>query len=208
MCNRYRMSAKQQELAIRYGIEAPYPEDVTVPPPELFPDRIGWIVRPAAAGEGGSRVLDTAAWGFPMQVRGASGKPVDKRITNVRNLASPFWRSALVNPERRCLVPVSDFCEWSGEKGAKVAHWFALPSRPIFSFAGVWRPVGNAGAKAYAFLTCGYEGDPAAHIVGRVHPKACPVILHEEDEARWLAAPLEDVLDLVGPYPSQLITVA
>ncbi len=40
MCNRYRMTAKQAELAKRFGIEAPYPEDVTIPPPELF--RSGW----------------------------------------------------------------------------------------------------------------------------------------------------------------------
>ena len=34
-----------------------------------------------------------------------------QHVTNVRNLASPFWRSMLVNPERRCLVPSSAFAE-------------------------------------------------------------------------------------------------
>lgn len=27
------------ELASRYGIVAPYAEDLTIPPPELFPDK-------------------------------------------------------------------------------------------------------------------------------------------------------------------------
>lgn len=204
MCNRYRMSAKQAETARRYGIEPPYAEDVTIPPPELFPDRIGWMVRSGGSG----RVLDTASWGFPTKVRGASGKMLDKRVTNVRNLASPFWRSALVNPERRCLVPVTEFCEWSGAKGAKQEHWFSLPSQPIFSFAGVWRPVGEDGGKAFAFLTCGYDGDPAAHVVGRVHPKACPVILHEDDEQRWLSGDWDELGDVIAPFPSQLMKVA
>ncbi len=56
---------------------------------------------------GGVRRLDLMRWGIPLP---RTGKPV----TNVRNLASPFWRSMLKSPARRCLVPVTDFCEWSG----------------------------------------------------------------------------------------------
>jgi putative SOS response-associated peptidase YedK len=82
MCNRYRMTAKQAELAARFGIVAPYPEDETFPPPELFPKRMGWVVRK----EAGTRILDVMQWGFPPP--GTSRAPV----TNVRNLASPFWR--------------------------------------------------------------------------------------------------------------------
>jgi hypothetical protein len=41
MCNRYRMTAKQAELAARSGVASPYPEAVTFPPPELFPKRLG-----------------------------------------------------------------------------------------------------------------------------------------------------------------------
>lgn len=35
MCNRYRMTAKQADLAARYGAEPLYPEDATFPPPSL-----------------------------------------------------------------------------------------------------------------------------------------------------------------------------
>jgi putative SOS response-associated peptidase YedK len=198
MCNRYRMSAKQVEVAIRFGIDPALimPEPERLPPPELFPKRAGWVVRK----QEGARVLDVMTWGFP--------PPPQSRapVTNVRNLSSPFWRSALKNPERRCLVPVTDFCEWEGEKGSKLERWFSLPSRPIFAFAGIWRPT-EAG-KTFAFLTCGYDGDPAAHIVGKVHPKACPVILHEEDEERWLNGEVDDVCSLAVPFPSQLMAIA
>lgn len=63
MCNRYRMSAKQAELAQRFGIDPALiiPEPEPLPPPELFPKRPGWVVRQ----EGGARVLAVTTWGFP-----------------------------------------------------------------------------------------------------------------------------------------------
>lgn len=168
------------------------PEAENLPPPELFPKRPAWVVR--QMGEG--RQLDVMQWGVPF-----NGKP----ITNVRNLKSGFWRNMLNKPASRCLVPVTDFCEWSGEKGSKTEHWFSLRDAPIFAFAGIWRPT-EAG-NAFAFLTCGYLGDPAAHIVGAVHEKAIPVVLQAEDEQRWLDGTYDDVCALAQPFPSQLMTV-
>ena len=184
MCNRYRVSAKQMEIAKQFGfpIDKLMPEPEPLPPPELFPKKIGWIVRK----QDGDLSLDVMKWGIPRRMKGKSGKPVVSYVTNVRNLDSPFWRSTLASPHYRCLVPVTDFCAWEGEKGAKLARWFFVPSRRIFAYAGVWRPTETG--KAFVFLTCGYEGDPSAHVVGRVHPKAYPVIPHDEDEERWLAA--------------------
>lgn len=187
MCNRFRMTAKQAELAAAYGIAAPYPADITIPPPELFPKRPAYVVRQ----HNGARLLDTMSWGFPHTITGKSGKPIEKAITNVRNYTSPFWRGALATPGFRCLVPFTAFSEYGpGEPGKVPLHWFTMPSRPIPCFAGVWRPVKDG--KAFAFLTC--EPNP---LVAPIHPKAMPVILHEEDYDRWLAA----------PYPSQLMAM-
>ncbi len=192
MCNRYRMTASRIELLKRFSIDGQAEIDpVSLPPGELFPKRPAFVVRAIA----GARRLDVMHWGFP--------PPASARapVTNVRNLASPFWRSALANPARRCLVPVTDFCEWQGETGARLARWFSLPSQPLFAFAGVWRPV-NDGA-AFAMLTC----EPNA-LVAPVHPKAMPVILHEEDYDRWLTAPLAEAATLAAPFPSQLMAMA
>jgi putative SOS response-associated peptidase YedK len=122
-------------------------------------------------------------------------------VTNVRNLASPFWRSALKHCERRCLVPVNDFCEWEGVKGAKVERWFSLPASSIFAFAGIWRPTENG--RSFAFLTC----DPNP-LVAPIHPKAMPVILHDEDFDAWLDGEVESACALAQPFPSQLMKVA
>lgn len=136
MCNRYRMTAKELELAAAFGVDVSklLPEE-QIPPPELFPKRIGWVVRQ----EGGQRVLDAMQWGVPLQMKGAKGQPITKQVTNVRNLSSPFWKGTIGKTDFRCLVPVTDFCEWEGEAGAKQERWFFLPSAPIFAFAGVWR---------------------------------------------------------------------
>lgn len=198
------MTEGQAALAVRYGVETPFPPDLDVPPPELFPDKLAYVVRR----EDGARIMDAMAWGFPHKVPGkridkATGKPVllEKRVTNVRNYASPFWRSAIANPDRRCLVPFTAFSEYGQQRGADgklPLHWFDVPSQPVTSFAGVWRPA--EGGAVFAFLTC--EPNP---LVAPIHPKAMPVLLHEGDEERWLTAEAEDALELATPFPSQLM---
>lgn len=195
MCNLYNLKVSRQEYLDHFQATEDWRNQMMVEKDYVAPGKPGYVVRE----QDGGRVLSTMNWGFPFQ-----GKPV----VNVRNYTSPFWRSALVNTERRCLVPVTEFQEWSVEPmpdtGKKRPFWFSVPSRKVFAFAGVWRPTETT--PVYAFLTCGYD-DPATHAVGKIHPKACPVILHEEDYDNWLQAPIDDAIGLACAYPSQLIAV-
>jgi putative SOS response-associated peptidase YedK len=118
-------------------------------------------------------------WGVSLKVKGAKGQPITKQVTNVRNAGQQLLEKHDREHRMSCLVPVTDFCEWEGEAGAKQGRWFSLPSSPNFAFAGVWRP--SEQGKAYAFLTC--EPNP---LVTSIHPEAMPVILHPEDYERWL----------------------
>lgn len=185
------MSEKEREVASHFGILVP--PDLSWPQPELFPKCEGLVVRRS---DGGELMLDRMVWGFPPPAAGRAP------VTNVRNLSSPFWRGALSRPDRRCLVPATDFCEWSGEKGAKREHWFSVHEAPIFAFAGVWRAIED-GRRAYAFLTC--EPNP---LVAPIHPKAMPVMLQPEDYERWLDGEVVDACSLAQPFPSQLMKVA
>ena len=201
MCNRYRMSEKDRAIAQAFGVVVP--PDLSWPNPELFPKREGLVVRTGE--ESGGRVLDVMRWGFPPPPA-KPGERARAPVTNVRNLSSPFWRGALGRADRRCLVPVTSFCEWEGEKGAKLERWFSLPSVPVFAFAGVWRPVQLAEdrwERAFAFLAC--EPNP---LVAPIHAKAMPVILHPEDYDRWLGDPYANACELAQPFPSQLMAVA
>ena len=68
-------------------------------------------------------------------------------------------------------------------------------------FAGIWQrsEVGNV----YAFLTC--EPNP---LVAPFHPKAMPVVLHEENYEAWLAADFDAACALAQPFPSQMMGVS
>jgi putative SOS response-associated peptidase YedK len=191
MCNLYSMTATVDELRRIFG---PFEGDRTNLPPydEIYPGYAAPVLRRDT--EGGLK-LDHMKWGFPgPQVAG--GRPV----TNVRNLNSEFWRSALGDPNRRCIVPVTSFCEWTAEADPetkrKAKAWFGLTEEqhPLFAFAGIWRP--GEGGPFMAFLTCA-----ANEIVGAVHPKAMPVMLRPgEDVERWLTSERVNACALAMPF--------
>src|SRR5450756_1820095 len=105
MCNLYSMTATVDEMRRVFG---PFRGDTSNLPPfgEIFPNYDAPVLRR----ENGGLALETMKWGFPGPAA-AGGRPV----TNVRNLSSPFWRSALKDSARRCIVPVTRFCEWTAE---------------------------------------------------------------------------------------------
>lgn len=186
MCNLYTLHAPPSDILKAFDAVG---ED-NFPTGDYYPKSFAPVIR----AEGPGRLLEPMRWGFPPPAAGRAP------VTNVRNLESPFWRSALANPLRRCLVPLTRFAEWEGEPGHKRKRWFSVPARPMFAFAGVWRPT-EAGP-AYAFLTT----DPNP-LVAPIHPKAMPVLLHAEDEETWLRAPWDEARALAAPFPSQLMAV-
>ncbi len=187
MCNLYSMTATVDELRRVFGR---FEGDTTNLPPfdEIYPGYRAPVLR---RNDSGGLKLDMMSWGFPGPVS-AKSRPV----TNVRNLASPFWRNALGQAERRCIVPATSFCEWTGETGRKSKVWFGLAEEQasrLFAFAGLWRP--GEGGPFMAFLTC-----EANRTVGEIHPKAMPVMLRPADVARWLDSPREDACALAQPF--------
>ena len=154
MCNLYSVTKGQQ--AIREAFRAMTDRTGNLPPlPGIFPDQMAPVIRQGADG----RELAMLRWGFPSP----PGVPGNRPVTNIRNVGSSYWR-AWMKPEYRCLVPATSFCEYTTGKPA-VPTWFALGAdRPLFAFAGLWRPwTGIRGIKAdpaegehhlFAFLTC------------------------------------------------------
>ena len=199
MCNLYTMTASVDELKKMFGS---FDGDTQNLPPfdEIYPGRVAPVLRRASVEGGLDRLrLDMMTWGFPGPAA-VNGRPV----TNVRNLDSPFWRSALTNVERRCIVPVTRFCEWTAEPDPvtkrKQKKWFGLHQRhePLFAFAGLWRPGAKDGSDGsyMAFLTC-----EANATVGAVHPKAMPVMLRADDALAWLVHERDAACALAIPFP-------
>ncbi len=190
MCNLYSMTATVDEMRRIFGA---FEGDTNNLPAfnEIYPGHQAPILR--RTGDAGLK-LEMMKWGFPGPPSGG-GKPV----TNVRNLASPFWRNALNDPLRRCVVPVTSFCEWTAEPDPttkrKSKVWFGLHAddHPLFAFAGLWRP--GVDGSFMAFLTC-----DANATVGAVHPKAMPVMLRPIDVGRWLDSETADACALALPF--------
>lgn len=200
MCNHKRLDPVDIQLLKDW-------EDVALPPVYLEMQSDIWPRRPGLVArlEGGAKVFDVMTWGVPTTVPGKRpGSKLTKYVTNVRNLASPFWRSMLKDPAQRCLVPFSQFAEPKPGKdpvtGRPAEYWFKVTGSPIAAFAGIWRT--SEAGRVYAFLTC--EPNP---LVAPLHPKAMPVILHPEDYQRWLTADVEEACRLAVPFPSQLMSL-
>jgi putative SOS response-associated peptidase YedK len=198
MCNLYRLRATENLARIFDARPLQQGFDLR---PDTYPRYESVVVRK----QDGERVLDCMAWGIVRTLPGKSGKPIRKAVTNVRNLASPFWRSTIASPAQRCLVPFTSFAEPRPGKdphtGRPANWWFTIEGEECCAFAGIWRI--SEGAPRFAFLTC--EPNP---LVAPLHPKAMPVILQREDYDSWLDGEAQQVCELAQPYPSQLMRVA
>ncbi len=198
MCNLY--SLVKGQAAIRDVFEGMADRAGNLPPlPAIFPDQMAPVIRNTAQG----RELAMLRWGFPPPP-GVGGRPV----TNIRNTGSGFWR-AWMRPEHRCLVPATSFSEYLPGKPA-IPHWFALAEeRPLFAFAGLWRPWSGTRGKLegshelFAFLTT-----QANAVVAPIHPKAMPVILTTpEEHESWMTAPIPEALALQRPLADGMLSV-
>jgi putative SOS response-associated peptidase YedK len=186
----YRLDATAAQISAAFGVETgddPWTGDYVAPgrpAPVIVPDSRG----------GPRRFLRPRLWGVPPPPRGT------RPITSVRNLASPFWIGTLRHPELRCLIPATSYAEWSGLDGTRRQHWFSLPGRPIFAFAGIQRQTEDW--PSFALLVTDPNG-----LVERYQPNAMPLILAPEDQERWLTADWREASELIAPYPGHLMAV-
>ena len=198
MCNRARYSGEPETL---FGSTAELfierPRDNRFNPVELRPRSRNYVIRE----QDGKRAWDVMTWDV---LGGQAAYPV----TNVRNLKLPQWRRLAEKPENRCIIPLTEFAEFTPEKHdlgdgkppLKGEMWFSVADQPIFAVAGFWqRTVDGPG---FTMVTC-----DANELVEPIHPKAMITILDPADAERWLRGTYADVLQLQRPYPSTKMRV-
>jgi putative SOS response-associated peptidase YedK len=188
MCNLYKMTKTVAEVAKLFEAAADPPGNAGE---TVYPGYPGIVV--AADGGAGLRVRQMV-WGFPLVLKGKNGQPLKpKPVNNCRTdkLDSFMWRYSF--QERRCLIPVTAFCEAEGEKGAKTRTWFSLPDEELFAVAGIWRDTAEWGA-AYSMVMT----EACEHVAG-VHDRM-PAILPREDWGDWLDGPPDAAGLLCRPW--------
>ena len=194
MCNLYRLDSSRKNVANLFGA---VDRAGNVPGGEVYPQYPGLVV----VERNGTRMLEGMTWGWPLALKGKQGQPLKPRpVNNARTdkLTTPFWKSAAVRPEQRCLIPVNAFAEAVGEKGRMTRTWLSLADQPLFACAGVWRHSVEWG-DVYAMVMTEARDD-----LLDVHDRM-PVILAPGCWDAWLGAPLEDLLGLCVPHPEPLL---
>lgn len=188
MCNLYRMSTSQAEVARLFRSEPGLAANFAA---EIYPGYPGLVTA------GGS--VRAMTWGFPLVLKskktGAPLKP--KPVNNAREdkLGTPFWRDSFV--KRRCLIPVTAWAEAEGAKGSMTRTWYSLPDQEVFAVAGVWRPTAEWGEAYSMVMVDGCEQ------MADVHDRM-PTILRGEDWERWTDGTPEDALDLCQVWQGPL----
>lgn len=104
MCNRTRDLGEPETLSEKFGAGwlTDKPMDNRFNPVELVPRGGAYVIRR----ENGANSLDVMSWGL-------LGRGAAYPITNVRDFKR--WRPRLEKPERRRLIPLTEFCEWTPE---------------------------------------------------------------------------------------------
>lgn len=125
--------------------------------------------------------LVTMRWGFERARLGT--------INNAREdkLGGPMW--SRVFSERRCLIPVSGFYEWSGPQGHKQTYRFTRPDGAAFWIAGIWEESRDLGP-CFSMITSG-----ANAVVAPIHHRM-PTILEEDQITAYFAGDLRTFLPL------------
>lgn len=198
MCNRARYAGEPETI---FGSAAKLfgerPRDNKFNPKELRPKGRAYVIRE----QDGERAWDIMGWDV---LGGGASFP----MTNVRNLALPQWRKLAEKPENRCLIPLTEFCEWTPEKQdlgdgkppLKGEIWFTVTDQPVFAIAGFWHDTKEG--PGFAMVTC----DPN-ELVAPIHPKAMITVLEPHDIDTWLRGSYDAVVALQKPYDATRMTV-
>jgi putative SOS response-associated peptidase YedK len=183
MCNLYTISVTPSEIADEF--DAVMDEGFNAGAGDIYKGGQGMVVLK----RGGRQVLKQMTWGFPLpQKSKKTGLPIKPTaVNNIAELTAYPWHFIAPNPEKRCIIPATGFCEAEGQKGRMTRTWFALKERPIFAWAGMWGYSDEWGDWYSGFMTNCNE------FVRPVHNRM-PVLLHEDDYERWLHGSLDDVI--------------
>ena len=209
MWGRYAASRSPDDLvvefeAVRAEGQEPLPADYNVAPTKDV-----YVVRHKKERDpeglptgGGHRELRTARWGLvPSWAKDAS---VGNRLLNARVESlteKPAFKKAAAN--RRCLVPADGWYEWAKrlDSPGKQPYFVTPQDGSVLAFAGLYEVWGRGDARLY---TCGVVTAPATGALTEIHERM-PLVLPHDRWAAWLDPAREDVAELSGPTPPEVV---
>lgn len=177
MCGRYALyDTESIEKRFRVKVNKQIKPNFNVAPTQNMP-----VIRMI----NGERKLELMHWGIPRML----GKDFVKEIINTRSdkAFGNFWKKQVRT--QRVLIPANGFYEWKKTADGKIPYFIELPSEEMYAFAGIWNSWKDKDGNefnSYSIMT----SDPNAEMKS-VHDRM-PVILHKEDEEKWLQDEVSD----------------
>ncbi|MFQ5994388.1 MAG: SOS response-associated peptidase [Acidiferrobacterales bacterium] len=201
MCGRFMLATPREHLVSQFRLRHA-PE--LGPRYNIAPSQPVAIVRETIQH---GRQLALVHWGLiPYWVKepNDNAKMINARAETLTE--RPFFRSAFA--QRRCLVPADGFYEWKKVTGKKQPYSIRTKNEKPIAFAGLWERWRD---RSRVIESCAIITTDANELIQSLHDRM-PVILDEQDYARWLDCSLDDPValqPLLRPYdPHKLVAYA
>src|SRR5688572_25799948 len=199
MCGRFGLTRPDKLDLQRYGVEDLPPQ---VPRFNIPPSSDILVVRERK----GVTEAEMIRWGLVPSW--AKDPKIGNRMANVRSdtaLEKSSFRAAM--QKRRCLIPADVFYEWQDIPGQKRRKPYAVAIRDggIFALGGVWE-AWRAKDSGDWLITCAILTTEPNELLQPIHDRM-PVIVKEDDYARWVSPATKDVdvRRMVQPFPVDLM---
>ena len=197
MCTRFRTVADLERLLEEYGITSRvnYEYNPNVAPTETVP-----IIRTSKS-EG--KKITLARFGL-VPPWSKTAKPIPPMVNARADTIAkkPAFKQGF--EERRCIIPVEGFYEWTGDKGDKKPWFIHHKEHKILSLAGIWDYAEIENEKIFSFAIS--TTDPNS-VTEALHDRT-PVIIEDKDGwlkkggREFLHRPPEHLLDIRPVNPA------
>lgn len=148
----------------------------------------------------GQRQLVKMRWGFlPHWYETPTDGPllINARAETIAE--KPAFRMAC--RERRCIIPVTGFYEWTKDDAGKRWPWYISSGEPL-ALAGIWQDWGQAEE---SHRTCAVVTTGANETMSQIYHRM-PVILAQRDWAKWLGEEGHGAARLMQSAPEDLLS--
>lgn len=134
-----------------------------------------------------------------MKLKGMKPDAKPLAVNNIADLNKWTWRDIAAKPASRCLIPLTEFAEAEGPKGAKTRTWVTIKDQPLVAWAGLWRMSDEWGPVYSGVMT------DANNAMSVLHDRM-PVLLRADEYERWLRGSFDDAVSFQQRvYPDDLI---
>jgi putative SOS response-associated peptidase YedK len=197
MCGRFATTLPNDAMAQLFAAQ-PANNLPRTPSFNVCPTTQIHVVRPGATG----RQLVSMRWGFvPHWYQRPSVGPllINARAETIAQ--KPAFSAAC--RERRCLIPVTGFYEWTRDDQDRRLPWYIQrrDGAPL-ALAGIWQ----SWVKDEPLNTCAIVTTGANHTISPIHHRM-PVILEQPDWPLWLGEAGQGAATLMQPGAEDMLAV-